>query len=179
MKRDEPNDLLALGGMMRGGYSSLIANAGKVVAVITMFVAVIVTFTNVAFYDIRSESFTTTLIVMLMSAYLMYFSLEDTGEREGEESEEFKTARQRYLTVKKKITPESIDSLRAFCLDYSRRELEYRRLSYLVEKGYSANDLAAYKSGKPFPLRARQAFRRALRLRAVKLRRCFFPTRGE
>ena len=73
MKRDEPNDLLALGGMMRGGYSSLITNAGKVVAVITMFVAVIVTFTNVAFYDIRSESFTTTLIVMLMSAYLMYF----------------------------------------------------------------------------------------------------------
>lgn len=168
MKRDE-NDLLSLGSMMRGGYSSVIANAGKVIAVITLAMAVLVTFTDVAFSDLTAESFTTTLAVMLMSAYLMYFSLEDAGEREGERSEEYESANERYLAARKRITPDKIDALRDFCLDYSARELEYRRLSYLGERGYSKNDLAAYKAGKPFPLRARRAFKRAERLRTVRL----------
>lgn len=169
MKRDDQNDLLSLGSMMRSGYSSVIANAGKVIAVITLAMAVLVTFTDVAFSDLTSESFTTTLAVMLMSAYLMYFSLEDAGEREGEESEEFREATKKYLAARERITPDIIDSLRDFCLDYSARELEYRRLSFLGERGYSKNDLAAFKSGKRFPLRARRAFRRAERLRAVRL----------
>ena len=169
MKKDEQNDLLSLGSMMRSGYSSAITNAGKVIAVITLAMAVLVTFTDVAFSDLSSETFTTTLTVMLMSAYLMYFSLEDTGEKEGEESEEYKAANERYLAARKKITPDSIDDLRAFCFDYSAKELEYRRLSFLLERGYSKTDLAAFKAGKPFPLRARRAFRRAERLRAVKL----------
>lgn len=168
MKKEE-NDLLTLGSMMKGGYSSVIANAGKVIALITLAMAVLVTFTDVAFSDLTAEGFTTTLAVMLMAAYLMYFSLEDTGEREGEESEEFKSASERYLAVRKRITPDHIDGLRAFCLDYSARELEYRRLSYLGERGYSRTDLEAFKKGMPFPPRARRAFKRAERLRAVKI----------
>ena len=38
-----------------------------------------------------------------------------------------------------------------------------------MEMGYSETDLSAYKSGKKYPLRARLAFRRAERMRAVKL----------
>lgn len=169
MKDREQNDLLSLGGMMKGGYSSVIANAGKVIATVTLIVAVLVTFTDVAFSDLKSESFTSTLAVMLMSAYLMYFSLEDTGEREGEESEEYSLARERYLRARSKITPDSIEALRSFCLDYSEKELEYRRLSYLGEKGYSKNDLTAYRSGKQFPRRAKRAFRKAESLRAIRL----------
>ena len=168
MKKEE-NDLLSLGSMMRSGFSSVIANAGKVIAVITLAMAVLVTFADVAFSDIGSRGFTTTLAVMLMSAYLMYFSLEDAGEREGEESEEYKAASERYLAARRRITPDSIDALRAFCLDYSARELEYRRLSYLGERGYSKTDLEAFRAGRPFPLRARRAFKRAQRLRAVRL----------
>ena len=33
MKEREQNDLLSLGNMVRGGYSGIIANAGKVIAV--------------------------------------------------------------------------------------------------------------------------------------------------
>lgn len=163
------SDLLELGGMIRGGYSSIIANAGKIVAVITLVIAVLVTFTNMTFSDLTSESFTTTLAVMLISSYLMYFSLEDAGEKEGEESEEFRLAAERYNGVREKITPDAIDSLIEFCLDYSRRELEYRRLAYLGELGYSASDLDAYRSGKKYTHKAVRAFRKAERMKAMKL----------
>lgn len=169
MRKDDQNDLLSIGSLMRSNYSSMIANAGKVIAVITLAIAALVTFTDVAFSDLTSESFTTTLAVMLTSAYLMYFSLLDAGEREGEDSEEYKTAIDRYLAVRKKITPDCIDDLREFCLNYSAKELEFRRLSFLGERGYSKNDFLAYKSGNPYPRRAKRAFYRAERLRAVKL----------
>ena len=87
----EQNQLLSLGESIRGGFSSVISNSGKVVAFITLLVAVLVTFTDIAFLDLHSESFTSTLVIMLISAYLMYFSLEDAGEKEGEESEEYRT----------------------------------------------------------------------------------------
>ena len=168
MKHDT-NELLELGGRIRRGYSSVIANAGKVVAVITLAIAILVTFTDVAFSGIRGEDFTYTLAIMLISSYLMYFSLEDTGEKEGEMSEEYMEAKAKYLEARKKITPSHIDSLREFCLDYSKRELEYRRLSYLSEMGYSKNDLEAYRNGKKYPGRAVRAFKRAERMCAVKL----------
>ena len=166
---EQSNDLLELGGVIRRGYSSMIANAGKVIAFITLAVAVVVTFTDIAFSDLTSQSFTTTLAVMLLSSYLMYFSLEDTGEKEGEGCDEFKAASERYLSARSKITPYCIDALREFCLNYSASELEYRRLSYLSEMGYSKGDFEEYKSGKKFSLRAKRAFRRAERMRAVKL----------
>lgn len=169
MKDSESNELLELGGAIRQGYSAVIGNAGKVIAVITLAIAVLVTFTDVALSDLTGESFTTTLAVMLISSYLMYFSLEDSGEREGEKSEEYRYANERYLKVKGQITPADIDSLRAFCLDYSMRELEYRRLSYLGENGYSATDFAKHKSGEQVSFKAKRIFRRAENMRAVRL----------
>ena len=163
------NDLLSLGDSIRSRFSALISNAGKVIAFITLAVAVLVTFTDIAFSDLRSEGFTATLTVMLFSAYLMYFSLEDAGEREGEESEEYRKASARYLEARGKITPDSIEALRAFCLDYSERELEYRRLGFLSERGFSKRDYLDYKAGKEFSKRTKRVFKRADRLRAIRL----------
>ena len=169
MKKENMSDLLELGGMIKGGYSYVIANAGKIVAIITLVIAVLVTFTDMTFSDLTGESFTTTLAVMLISSYLMYFSLEDAGEREGEGSEAFLLASKRYSDVRARITPELIDSLRAFCLEYSCHELEFRRMQYLGEMGYSAGDLSDFRSGQRFPPRARRAFKKAERMKALKL----------
>ena len=166
---DGMSELLELGGSIRRGYSSIIANAGKIIAAITLLVAILITFTDMTFYDLTSEEFTTTLTVMLISAYMMYFSLENAGEREGEHTEQYKAAHERYSRARGEITPDCIDSLRSFCLDYSRRELEYRRLCYLGERGYSAADLAAYKRGEKFTAKASRCFRRAERMKALKL----------
>lgn len=169
MKNSETNELLELGGAIRRGYTSVIANAGKIIAVITLAMAIIVTFTDIAFSNLGGQDFTTTLAVMLASAYLMYFSLEDSGEKEGEESEEYRAAIAKYLEMREKITPSDVDSLRDFCLDYARRELKYRQLTQLVEAGYSEGDLSAYKAGKKYPGRAVRAFKKVERMKSVKL----------
>lgn len=154
---------------MRQGQSYLINNVGRIIAVITMLVATLVTFTNVAFADVTGESFTVTLTVMLLSSYLMYFSLEDAGEREGEKSEEYKNAYLGFLEVRRRISPDSIDALRAFCLDYTEKELTYRRLNYLCEHGLSKRDLDDYRLGKPYPGRMRRHLITADKMRAVIL----------
>ena len=77
------------------------------------------------------------------------------------------------------VSHKDIDGMRAFCLDYAKRELEYRRLSYLGEMGYSESDLIAYKAGKKYPLRARRVFERALRMRAVRLTPAMLMSRGK
>ena len=169
MKNSAENDLLALGGLMRQGQSYIINNVGRIIAVITMLVATLVTFTNVAFADVSGETFTVTLTVLLLSSYLMYFSLEDAGEREGEGSEEYKNAYLGFLEVRRKISPDSIDALRAFCLDYTDKELTYRRLNYLCEHGLSKRDLDDYRLGKPYPRRARRHLITADKMRAVVL----------
>ena len=169
MKKDSASDLLELGGMMRRGYSSIIANAGRVIAVITLTVAILVSFTDMTFSDLTGESFTTTLMVMLVSSYLMYFSLADTGDREGEQSEEYGAAIEKYTAVRAKISPDDIDGMRGFCHDYSMSELRYRRLSYLSENGYSESDYIAYKSGKKFPRRGVRVFRRTEKMKVIRL----------
>ncbi len=169
MNKEGKSDIFELNGLINRGYTSVIANAGKVIAVITLLVAALVTFADMAFQGFGSESFTSTLAVMLTASYLMYFSLEDSGEKEGEASEEFCKASDNFLKFRSKVTPDLIDSLREFCLDYSRRELEYRRLSYLGENGLSRRDFEEYKSGKKFPLRSMRAFHRAEKMKAVKL----------
>ena len=169
MKNNAENELLALGGLMKQGKSYLVSNAGRIIAAITMIIATLITFTNVAFADVSGESFTVTLAVMLISSYLIYFSMEDAGEREGESCEEYKAAYQGFLTVRRSISPESIDELRAFCNDYTEKELRYRRLNYLCERGLSAGDLNEFRLGKPFPRRVRRHLMKAEKMRAVKL----------
>lgn len=169
MKDEGANELLELGSFVKQGYSAVITNAGKIIAFITLAMAVLVTFTDVAISDFGAESFTTSLTVMLLSSYLMYFSLEDVGEREGERCEEYITANERYLSVRARITPDMVDSLRDFCLDYSRKEQEYRRLCYLSENGLSATDYQAYKNGDRFDRRAERLFRKADRIKAANL----------
>ena len=169
MIEGERNELLELGGFMKQGYSAIVTNAGKAIAAVTLVMATLITFTDVAFCQIGGERFTLSLAVMLISSYLMYFSLEDAGEREGERTEEYLTALDRYTAAKKRISPEMVDSLRDFCLDYSRREQEYRRLCYLVENGLSATDYEDYLAGVRFGRKSRRILRRARSLRAVKL----------
>ena len=169
MKDKDTNELLELGGVLKEGYSSLMANGGRVIAIITLSMAILLTFTDLTISDIGTEKFGATLFVMLLSSYMMYFSLEDSGEREGEMCSEFISAKERFLKAKSAVTPDMIDALRSFCLDYSLKELQFRRLGYLSENGYSLSDYNGYKSGEKCSFRANLIFRRADRMRAVRL----------
>ena len=147
----------------------LINNVGRVIATITLIVSALVLFTDVGFCGFESESFTSTLLVMLIASYLMYFSMEDAGERLGEETEEYKSALEHYRNLASKISGDMIPALRVFLSDYSEAERDFRRTSLLIRYGYGIDDYEAYRRGEACEKSARKIFKQADRLRPVAL----------
>ena len=159
--------LLEYGAAIKRTKTALIGSTGKIIAFIAALIAVLATFTEIEFFGIGGAEFTTTLSVLLISGYVIYFSLEDAGEHLGEGNADYKSAEEKYESVRASVTPEMIPALRQFCKEYSSAELEYRRSSLLCSRGYSAEELEKYKNGEHFPRSARRALRSASRLRAV------------
>ena len=93
------NALLGSGDIMRRAGVALINNAGRAVAFITLAVASIVTFTDLSFAGVGTENFTASVLLMLVSSYLIYFSMEDAGEKTGEDSDEYKAAKAAYFSL--------------------------------------------------------------------------------
>ncbi len=166
---DFDRELLEISSGIKLGYNFFINNAGKAIALITLSVAAVLIFADIGLADPSSAAFTTTLFAMLTASYIIYFSLEDSGERLGERSEEYTEALMKYKRVKSEIGSHNISSLRSFCTRYAREELEFRRESFITEAGYTPEEYAAYKRGEAVRLRERRIFRRAERMSAVRL----------
>lgn len=162
-------ELLELSGTVKSGYLFFINNAGKAIAFITLAVCTLVIFADIGLADIGSATFTATLAAMLLSSYIIYFSLEDSGEKLGERSEEYVSALQKYKEAKAKISSASIAPLRKFCIGYAASELKYRREGFLTEAGYTEEEYAEYRRGAHVGLRERWYFAKAERMRAVRL----------
>ncbi len=150
---------------IKGGIGSLVSNLGKAVAAITLSVACLVTFTDISFGGIHQKSYFAILAVMVMSAYLMYFSLLDVGEKRGEESDEYKSAKAHFDATRVKISGDMIPRLRLFCEEYSKRELKARRRLRLMSYGLSEEDLATATADK----RKMRIFKRAERMKTTPL----------
>ena len=172
------SELIDFGTKMKKGYAELAECIGKVIALITGIVAVLVTFTDVTFLGLATKEITATVIIMLICSYVIYFSLESTGERLGEESEEYTAALVRYNTVRELIRPEDTVALRAFCNEYSSDELSYRRSIMLCENGLCEKDLENYLSGRISDRKSRRALRKISRERAHALTPSILLNRG-
>ena len=161
--------LLESGEIMRRGTALLINNVGRIVASITLIVSALVLFTDIKMADFSTESFTTTLLIMLISSYLMYFSMTEAGENAGERCEEYKAALGKYNELCKEIGGDKISALRKFSQSYSADELKYRRESFLIGYGYGTDEYEAYRQGKKQTKKALRIFRRADKFRAISL----------
>ena len=148
---------------------ALVNNIGKTIAVITLTVAALVTFTDIALADFRAESFVTSSLMLILASYLMYFSLEDAGEKLGEESDEYKEALALYDEERKKVKGDDMDALRDFCLKYSREELEYRRKAFITSHALSLSEYEKYLCGENVGENEKKIFRRACAIRAIPL----------
>jgi predicted RND superfamily exporter protein len=69
------SDLIDFGTKMKKGYAELAECIGKVIALITGIVAVLVTFTDVTFLGLATKEITATVIIMLICSYVIYISL--------------------------------------------------------------------------------------------------------
>ena len=147
----------------------ILSSGSKLVAALTVILSVAVIFADVRFASIGTVGYTSTLLVLLASTYLMYFSLEDVGERAGEATEEAKEIYARYESARGRVKPEDIPKLRDFLSEYSREELSFRRKMQLASGGLTEDDLQAYLSGKKYPRREGAVLKKAKRARAVPL----------
>ena len=161
--------IVSSGELVKKGYSFLIANIGKTVAIITLAVAALVSFTEISFSELSSESFTSTLVMMLISSYVMYFSLEDAGEKLGRESEAYKRANDKLTELKNQIKGTDVSRLREFCLDYRNAELEYRRSNLLFSLGYTEDEYARYVKGEKMSRKAQKDLRRVKKIKRAEL----------
>lgn len=168
------NDGLDLGivgsaSLVKKGYSFIISNVGKTVAAITLAVTALISFTEISFSSITSESFSSTLVMMLIASYVMYFSLEDAGERLGRESEEYKKIAERHAALQGEIKGCDVARLRDFCLEYRNAELEYRRNNLLFSLGYTKEEYEAYLIGEKVSEKAQKALRRVEKIKRAEL----------
>ena len=161
--------LLESGELVKRGASALINNAGRAIAAITLIISALILFTDIGFMGFYGENFTSTLSVMLIASYLMYFSMEDAGEKLGEESEEYVTAHEKCETLVGKIGGDKISALRTFCKDYAAEELNYRRANLLMRYGYGESEYNDYLEGKPTSKNAVRIFRKADRLKPASI----------
>ena len=169
MKDKFENALLESGELMRRGTLTIANNAGRIVAAITVIISALVLFTDIEFADLGTESFTSTLVVMLLASYFMYFSMTDAGESVGAQSEEYKSALKKCVGLSEFISGDMISGLRQFCKKYSEDELNYRRENLIMKYGFGVDEYNAYKNGISYDKRAARIFRRAERLRAISL----------
>ena len=161
--------IIASGSLMKRGYSFLIANVGKTVAIITLFVTVLVSFTEISFSDFKGESFTSMLLMMLIASYVMYFSLEDAGEKLGHESDVYKAAKEKLDSLRCRIGGGDIQALRQFCLDYRNADLEYRRSNKLFSLGYTEEEYKRYLRGEITDKRMEKALGRVKKMKRAQL----------
>ena len=161
--------LLDTGGSLKKKYTLLLSNMGKAVALITLAVCALITFTDVGFGSAGSESFTSNLLLMLIASYVIYFSLESSGERLGEESEEYISALTKYRALCERVGGDLFPELRAFVENYLKEELEYRRKMRLYSIGSSEEELSRYLGGEEVPKRRARQLRRIAAMRAARL----------
>ena len=157
------------GATLKRGYAFLIANAGKTVALITLLVTALVSFTEISLSGVHGETFTSTLIMMLIASYVMYFSLEDAGQRLGRESDGYRAAAERYGALREKIKGYDVGLIRDFCLEYRNAELEYRRSNTLFSLGYTKEEYKRYLCGEKMPKEMQKALRRVKKIRSAEL----------
>ena len=169
MDSEFTNELLSVGTNKKATYALIVQNIGKIIAVITCIVALLVSFTDVSFGDPGAKEITSNLIIMLICSYLMYFSLESSGEKAAAESEAYRCAEQRYKAVRARIKPQHIPLLRSFCGEYADAEFRYRKDEFLVRMGYSSPEYELYKKTGSCDNASRRAFLKCDRMKRVRL----------
>lgn len=163
------DSILDSGEIVKKAGRTLIENMGKIIALAVSLIMIAVTFTDISFSSVFTESFASSLLLLLTSSYIIYFSLEDAGEKCAENTEEYKKATERYDSLRQKVSGNDIADLRVFCLGYSERELEYRKNNALIREGLSSEDMKAFCSGKTFDRHTCRKLKRIAKIKPVRL----------
>ena len=169
MSKDFDSEIISLSDRILGGYAYLIANLSKIIAAVTAVVTAMLVFTDITFLGFSSKEFTTTMALILISSYIMYFSLEEAGERLYEDSEEYKRVSEEYTKAVEKISLERLGALREYCRRYADEELIFRRRSALLSIGCTEEDYEKFLRGELGEKKKRYALGKISKMQRVNL----------
>ena len=102
--------LLDSGEIMKRAVRGAIYNMGKIIAIFTLLITVAVTFTDISFSYELTEELISSVLLLLTSSYIIYFSLVDAGEKYGMESEEYRRAAKDYGNIRAQIRGDMIEA---------------------------------------------------------------------
>jgi len=148
--------LLDSGEIMKRAARGAIYNMGKIIAIFTLLITVAVTFTDISFSYELTEELISSVLLLLTSSYIIYFSLVDAGEKYGMESEEYRRAAKDYGNIRAQIRGDMIEDLRGFCAEYAENEMKFRKKAALLSAALSEEELLRYNSGERFCGRIRR-----------------------
>ncbi len=144
-------------------------NMGKIIALAVAAVTIAVTFTEISFSGFLTQHFLGSLLLLMTSAYIIYFSLADSGEKSGYETEEYKKAKEDYNSIRCEISGDDIEPLRSFCERYTEKEAQSRRKSLIFSHGLTDAMFEEYKNGKTFNKKTEKIFKKANKIKPIPL----------
>lgn len=166
---DFDKGIIDAGKLLKRGYAAIEGSISKIIALITGALAILLTFAEIAPPNIVTAALGVDLAVMLISSYVIYFSLEDAGERLGRESEEYKHAKERHRTLVGKIESSMIEPLTSFLARYRIEEHKYRLITAMTLDGITEQELTAYRAGEKFDKRRTRSLKRIASIKPIDI----------
>lgn len=162
--------MLDTGGLLDKSKKHLLTHIGRAIAVLTVVLAVILTFAEVTIVSDLTRRLTSEIAVLTVAAVLMYFAMQTEGELSARQTEEYRRQKEAARSAAEAVSADKILALSAYLERYIQGELSSRRRSLLYTYGYTEEDYAAYLAGARSSIaQARRIFRRARRMRPIHL----------
>ena len=146
------------------GRQRIFSRIGLWISALALLVAVVITFTDVSILSLSAESLTLKMAVYAAVTAIMFYALEEEGERTGRTENAYKESEKAFLAAKTAVTPAYYGALEGFCESYIEEELSKRRSVLLLSHGITGCDASL-----PAPLERKIKALKPLRISAATL----------
>ena len=147
----------------------LLRHVGKIIALLCIVIAATLTFTDVTLIGVFGPETVSTLVIMSVSAVLIYCSMQSEGEGAGRECERYRALIEEGRRLSGKVRGPLHGELACFLEEYLRADAERRRHRLLRAHGITEQAYDAYLAGTYPNKKHRHVLRRARRIRPREL----------
>jgi hypothetical protein len=140
MERDTDQFLGGALTSLAKGRQKIFSRIGLWISALALLVAIVITFTDVSILALSAESLTLKMAIYAAVTAIMFFALEEEGERAGREEGTYKKNEKAFLAAKAAVTPMHYGALEKFCARYVEEELSERRAVLLLSHGITDRD---------------------------------------
>ena len=115
--------MLDTGNLLDKGKRQLMSHIGRAIAILTVVLAVILTFAEVTIVSDLTRRLTSEIAVLTVAAVLMYFAMQTEGELAGRESEDYQKQKAAARHAAEAVRADRILALSSYLEHYIQNEL--------------------------------------------------------